>query len=188
MVPLMGTTATHALRYPASTDNVQLWTHYQNLAEDVDNTLLNRYGVIRRWRRETDKTFTGTEVGVVRIDNIPFKANVFYTVETNSLKMTVVSGETGIVRARLSTSGAATTSSAQIGSAEGNANTAFTPVQSPVLVAEYAPGSDVTGSVLLTLARSGGSGNVTLGGSSTQPILLMVKAWGKNPGTSGVDI
>jgi hypothetical protein len=36
----MSTTANYALRYPAPTDDVQLWLHYQHLADDVDAALL----------------------------------------------------------------------------------------------------------------------------------------------------
>lgn len=32
----MGTTSNRSYRYPASTSDVQLWTHFQNLADDVD--------------------------------------------------------------------------------------------------------------------------------------------------------
>lgn len=32
----MGTTANRAYAYPASTDSVQLWTHFQTLADDID--------------------------------------------------------------------------------------------------------------------------------------------------------
>lgn len=185
----MGTTATYALRYPSSLGNVDLWTHYQNLADDVDVVLLNKFGCIRRWRRETNRTSTGgVETPVMRIDNIPFKANVLYLVMTNSLELQTISGETGYVIARLSTSGVATIASAQIGSAKGNANTAFDPRQGPTLVAEHTPAVDQTGSVWLGVGRSGGSGDVILRGSSVQPICLYIMAFGKNPGLSGVDL
>src|SRR5258706_1110203 len=118
----MGTTTTHALRYPDSTSNVNLWTHYQNLADDVDAVLTARYGVIAHWTRTTNKqrTAAGAEVGVVRIDNIAFKAGVHYTCETNALALNVVSGELGVAKFRLATGGAtATTASAQIGAAQG---------------------------------------------------------------------
>lgn len=183
------TTPNYALRYSESTDNVQLWTQYQNLATDVDTTLITKFGILGRWRRETNKTSTGgTETGIVRIDGIPFLANVYYTIETNSLDCTVVSGETGYVNARLSTAGAATGASAQLGSTPVNANSGTSPRNGVILVAEYAPVANATGSVLLSVGRIGGAGNVTVNGSSTQPIILMIKAWGKNPGVSGVDI
>lgn len=35
----MGTTANYALRYPEPTDNVELWTHFSNLATDVDTAV-----------------------------------------------------------------------------------------------------------------------------------------------------
>src|SRR5690242_17581320 len=170
----MGTTTTHALRYADSTSNVQLWTHFQNLATDVDDTLRTKYGVIAWWSRTTTKTFlaAGAEVPVLRIDNIPLLGGVHYTFETNSLNLATAAGETGIVYARLSTAGVATTASASIGSTEGSCNAVYQPRTSLTLVANYTPGGNVTASVLLGLARSGGSGNVDLVGSAGQPIIL----------------
>lgn len=190
----MGTTTTHAIRYPDSTSNVNLWTHYQNLADDVDLLLTSRVGVvIARWTRTTTKqrTAAGAEVGVARIDNIPFKAGIYYTCETNALALNPVSGELGVAKFRLATGGAtATTASAQIGAAQGGASSATLAalVNSPILIAEYAPGADTVGSVLLTLDRQSGSGDVFMLGSATQPIIMMIKAWGKAVAASGTDI
>lgn len=187
----MGTTSAYALRFADSTSNAELWTHFQNLATDVDTVLTTKFGVIARWRRETSKTFLaspGTELGVVRIDGVALLGGIYYTIETNSLSITSVSGETALSNARLSTGGAATIASAVIGYVEANCSTAFSPRQSPTLVAEYAPVSNVTASVLLTITRSGGTGNTVMNGSATQPIILMVKAWGKAVTPSGTDI
>lgn len=40
----MGTTANEALEYPDSTDNANLWEHFQTLADDVDASLTLRRG------------------------------------------------------------------------------------------------------------------------------------------------
>lgn len=40
----MGTTPLEGLTYPASTANTDLWTHFQNLAEDVEDRLVLRAG------------------------------------------------------------------------------------------------------------------------------------------------
>lgn len=190
----MGTTTTHALRYADSTSNVNLWTHFQNLADDVDAVLTTRAGVIiAHWTRTTNKqrTAAGAEIGVIRIDNIAFKAGIHYTIETNALALNVVSGELGVAKFRLATGGViATTASAQIGAAQGGASSATLAalVNSPIMVAEYLPGADTVGSVLLTLDRQSGTGDVFMLGSATQPIIVMVKAWGKAVTASGTDI
>jgi hypothetical protein len=41
----MGTTPNYSLRYPDPTSNVELWTHIQNLADDVDDTIDEVSGV-----------------------------------------------------------------------------------------------------------------------------------------------
>lgn len=40
----MGTTSNREYRYPASTDNTEIWTHIQNLADDVDADVTATWG------------------------------------------------------------------------------------------------------------------------------------------------
>jgi hypothetical protein len=138
--------------------------------------------------RQSDKTFSGTEVGALRLDNVSMRNGYRYLIMSNSLRLFVVTGETGKCNLRFSTAGSAGTGDAILGAVEGNANTAFTPVQSPTLCISYAPGANVTFSCLLTVARSGGSGNVTLNGSASQPIELYVIVAGPDPTDTGVDV
>jgi hypothetical protein len=182
-------TAEYALIKPQVGDDVRPDEDISTLADQVEETLLTCYGVVARGRRETSATTAGAvERGVLRLDGVDLKGGIFYTVELNTVEVAVTSGETAIMHARLSTSGAATLASASIGYAQSNANAAFVPRQGPTLVAEYAPSSDVTVSVLLTLGKSGGVNNAVMAGSSAQPICLYVKAWGVDPGDSGVDV
>lgn len=185
----MDTTTVYDLRYPEPTDDVRVHEDIQALAEDVDTVLSTEFGIIGHWARTSDKTSTGgTEVGVIRIDNLALKGGVHYEFYTDTLNLQAISGETGAVYIRLSTSGNATTSSAQLTRAQGNPSTAFQPVQSPYICASYFPSSDVSVSVLLSLGRTGGSGNVILRGSSDAPIRLKCRANGRFPVASGVDI
>jgi hypothetical protein len=184
----MGTTTAYALRYADSTSNVQLWTHFQNLATDVDTTLTTKYGVVARWSRITSRTSVGgVEAPVIRIDNIPLLGGIYYTVETNSIDANVEADGTAVIYTRLSTAGAATTASAFIGYAQFNCS-AVAARQGPAVVAEYAPVGNVTASVLLSVGRTGGTGTVTLSAAAAQPIILMVRAWGKAVTPSGVDL
>lgn len=138
--------------------------------------------------RQTDKTYTGTEVGVLRLDSITVKAGFRYLIMSSSLRLGVVTGETGKASIRYSTTGSATTSDTVLSSVEANVNTAFTPAQTPAIITSYTPASSGTLSILLTVYRSGGSGNVTMTGNSAQPIELYVVVAAADPGDTGVDI
>lgn len=144
--------------------------------------------VIAYGNRQSDKTFTGTEVGVLRLDNVPMRTGYRYLIMSSSLRIGCSSGETGKANLRYSTSGSAGTSDTLLTAVEANANTAFTPVQSPALIVSFTPGANVTFSCLITLLRSGGSSNVTMTGSATQPIELYVLVAGPDPTDTGVDI
>lgn len=138
-------------------------------------------------QRVTDKVFSGTEVGVLRLDSISCRAGYRYMIMTSNLRLNVTSGETGKANLRYSTSGSAGTSDTVLITLESNANSAFSPNQSHVMCCSIAPGT-VTLSVLLTVARAGGSNNVTMTGSATQPIELYVIMVGPDPGDTGVDV
>jgi len=138
-------------------------------------------------QRVSDKTFSGTELGVLRLDSISCRTGYRYMVMTSNLRVNVTSGETGKANLRYSTSGSAGTSDTVLITMESNANSAFAPNQSHVMCCSIAPGT-VTLSVLLTVARAGGSNNVTMTGSATQPIELYVFMAGPDPTDTGVDI
>lgn len=138
-------------------------------------------------KRTSSVTFTGTELGVIRV-NAAMLAGYRYLILSSPLRISTVSGETGKANLRYSTTANATTSDTVLTSVEANANTAFTPVQSPVLAVTFAPGSNATFSCALTLLRSGGSGNTTITGSSTQPIEIGIYVAGPDPGDTGADL
>lgn len=137
--------------------------------------------------RQTDKVCTGTEVGVLRLDSIAMYSGYRYLIQSSNLRINVTGGETGAGRIRTSTSGAATTSSTALTTMESNASGSFAPNQGICMCISTAPGS-VTLSVLLCLTRTGGSNNVTMTGSSTQPIELYVTHAGPDPTDTGTDI
>lgn len=139
-------------------------------------------------QRLTSKTYSGTEVGVIRLDAVPLITGRRYLFMTSSLELQTVSGETGKASFRINTAGTATTSSTLVVGATGNANTAFSPTQGPVVCASYNPAASGNVSLLLTLTRTGGSGNVVLNASATQPIEIYVFDCGADPGDTGIDI
>ena len=139
-------------------------------------------------RRTSTVNFVGTEIAVCRA-NAPLITGYRYQISTSPLRIGVASGETGKVNMRYSiTGGNVSNTDTVLDSAEANANTPFTPVQTPTINATYAPGSNVTISVGLYLLRSGGSGNVTLPGSTTQPIEISIICTGPDTGDTGADL
>lgn len=139
-------------------------------------------------KRTTSKTFSGTEIGAVRLNSVALLGGYRYKIMTSPLVISAVSGETGRVYVRYSTSGTAGTSDTILGAVEANVNTAFRPVQTPVVCMTYAPGSNVTFSCILSVSRSGGSGNATLNGTTDQPIEFWIEAAGPDTGDTGVDL
>jgi hypothetical protein len=137
--------------------------------------------------RQTDKTYSGTEVGVLRLDSISCRSGYRYLIQTGPLRVQVTSGETGKVNLRYSTSGTAGTSDTVLTGQDANANSAFTPANSHSMNTTIAPGT-VTLSVLMCLTRSGGSNNVTMTGAATQPIEMWVTMGGPDPTDTGTDI
>lgn len=138
-------------------------------------------------KRTSNVTFVGTELGVIRV-GATMLSGYKYLILTSPLRISTVSGETGKVNLRYTTTGSAGTSDVVLDSVEGNGSSAFAPAQSPVLAVTFAPGANVTFSCALTLLRSGGSGNVTLVGSTIQPIELSIIVMGVDPGDTGVDL
>lgn len=141
-------------------------------------------------KRITGKTFlaAGAELGVVRLNSVALLGGYRYKVMSSPLCISTVSGETGKSNLRYSTSGTAGTTDTILGCVESNTNTAFRPVQTPTLCLTYTPGANVTFSCILTILRSGGSGNVTMNGASDQPIELWIEAAGPDTGDTGVDL
>lgn len=132
-------------------------------------------------------TYNGTEIGVIRA-NATVLAGYRYTILSSPLRIGTVSGETGKVNLRYSTVANAGTADTVLTSVEANGNSTFAPAQSPAINVSFAPGANVTLSVALTLTRSGGTGAVTLSGTTTQPIELMILAAGPDPGDTGANL
>lgn len=146
-------------------------------------------GVIARGRRTTSTgNVTTTETGALRVDNIPVYAGRLYKISTSNMNMdTSVDNDAARAAIRYSTSGNATTSSTL-----GNylRNTIDSASQSNVhnLVMFYAPAADATLSILLTLLRQSGTGNIIFFCSGTDILDLVVEDLGLDPGDTGTVI
>lgn len=175
--------------FPQNTDHDRLWEHFEDLAEsiDADVELVDRKGIVA-WVARTTPTglFTTTETGVVRIDNIPVYAGRAYEIATSGANLdTTVDNDVAAARIRISTSGAATTASTQIGQMRNTADNNFYSNVIP-MQCFYFPGSDQTLSVLLSAVRLSGSGNISFFCSGVEILHLVVRDIGPAPAASGV--
>lgn len=139
--------------------------------------------------RNSNSSTTTTEIGVLRIDDIPILSGHRYKIETNSITLHS-SVANDVVRATIrytTDASTPTTSSTQLCDAQLSAvNTTF-PATS-IASGSYVPGSNQTLSVLLTVSRQTGTGNAQLLGSATFPIELYINDLGPDSGDVGVDV
>lgn len=142
-------------------------------------------GILRRGNRPTaSATTTTTEIGVLRVDGIPIVSGRAYRIWTSPLFLySSVTNDIVDARIRASTSGAATTASTQIGNPLRLKTDSGPGVSSPMSVIYPAT---VTGtlSVLLTVVRTSGTGNVQLLIGED----LIIEDVGIDPGDTGVDL
>lgn len=161
-------------------------TTFNALAAYVDDT---RTGIKAIGIRTSNSSTTTTEVGVLRIDDIPITGGHRYEIKTNSI---IIHSTTAndVVRAaiRYTTDGSTpSTSSTQLCVAQDAiVNTSFPP--STVASGTYVPATDETLSVLLTVSRQTGAGNVQIIGSATLPTELTIVDLGIDTADVGVDV
>lgn len=169
----------------------------KNAIEDLDGrTLALENGaqmVIARGRRITNTAnFTTTEIGVLRIDNVPVQSGKIYRISTSGLNMDAsVAGDVATARFRVAygaTPGTiANTSSPQVGQVR------F--AQDNITQSNIAPGqsfyvatADGYISVLLSAARVAGTGNFVFWCSTAEILDMTVEYGGDDPGDTGVVI
>lgn len=152
------------------------------------NTALSYGRVIARGRRESTSTAASAETEVLRVDGISLTSGKVYWITAGSLLLdTTVANDVGRVRIRLSTSGAATTSSTQFASSNMTLDNA-TDGNNVHVGNLYIPSGDETISILVTTVRQSGTGNISIVASSTNPLDLFVVDMGDDPGDTGVDL
>lgn len=155
-------------------------TDHNALAAYIDTT---KTGVVGYGNRNSDKTGITAESPILRVDGIQLVAGKRYRVSTTSRPVSTVPTDTWSVRLRMDTTGAAATvASTQLGGIAGGTS------NSPHCnhFATYAPTSNVTASVLVTLAR--GSGTGTFGANIDLTLELIVEDIGADPGDTGIDL
>ena len=147
-------------------------------------------GTIARGRRTTaTSTVTTTETGVLRLDSVPLVGGHAYKIAMSDINMdTSVANDVGVVRFRIDTTGAAaTTTSTQI---QQMRNTIDNATDSNVIPMQafYHPASDETLSVLFSLQRTSGTGNLIVFCSSVDILDMHIIDLGVAPADTGVVI
>lgn len=157
------------------------------------NDLINQsspfpLGIIARADRQTNSTTTTTEVGVLRLDDVPIYLGRSYRISWVTLGDSSVANDVIQANARYTTDGSTPTTSSTImkltTDLQVNASTAI-PLSDSVI---YTPSADQTLSVLLSAQRTAGSGNVGLIAAATYPTQLVIEDVGLDVTDTGVDV
>lgn len=142
--------------------------------------------LIKRADRQSSSTATATEAGVVRLAVGTLAAGVTYKICTTPLLMACSAGATVDAIIRYTTDGSTpSTSSTIMDLARVDVVASY---QSASMSFLYTPATAVNLTLLLTCARSAGSGNAFIAGSSATPTGLWVEVKNLDPGDTGVDI
>lgn len=166
---------------------VVISTFLNALAQYVDDV---RTGILAIGVRTTNSsTTTTTEIGVLRVDDVPITGGHRIEVKVNAIFLHSTT-TTDVVRAtiRYTTDGSTpTVSSTQLCAAQISvANNSFPATN--IASGTYVPSSDQTLSVLLTVIRMTGGGNVQILATSTFPAELSIVDLGIDTGDVGVDL
>ncbi len=156
---------------------------------DMSNpdTALVSTGIIARGRRTTATgSVTTTETGVLRIDGIPVYAGRGYSISTSCLNLdTSVNNDIASIIIRMSTAGTATTASTGVTTMRTTIDDATNSNILPVNGYVY-PSASGTMSVLLSIVRVAGTGNIVLFSSGAQFTDMVVRDEGVMPADTGV--
>jgi hypothetical protein len=148
--------------------------------------------IIARGRRTTTSSnSTGTAVAILRLDDIAIRGGYLYAIRTNALALsTSVANNTIRAQIHYTTDGSTPTTSSSIlpGGVTQQVPESTTQSDNSSIMALYAPGSDETLSLLLSVNRSTGSGNGFIFADSTNVMDMWVEQIGLDPGDSGVDL
>lgn len=161
------------------------WLNDVNRLDVYDGATYQPYLCPIGWaQRTTSSTSTTTEIGVLRIDSLALQANRAYEIWTSPLYLlSSVTGDVITARLRGSTAGSATTSSGVITSVQQKTDSIQPPAVNMMFL--YQTSSAVTLSVLLTVGRASGSGNVSTFGADTE---IYIRDAGPSLTDTGVDI
>lgn len=162
--------------------------------EDVTADKLNRATekIIARGRRTTTSGgSTGATIEVLRLDDIPIRAGYLYAICTNSLALqSTAANNTVRAEIRYTTDGSTPVAATTVipGGATQQSPSVAGQSDNSAILALYAPGSNETLSLLLTVRRTTGAGTATIFADATNTIEMWVEQKGEDPGDTGVDL
>jgi hypothetical protein len=151
--------------------------------------------VIKRARRTTpySTAIVGTETGILRLDDIPFRAGRVIQLTTTPIPITsTVANDIASIRIRILTSaspgGTVTTATGGILVKVRPTISNITTYPLMVLNAFYYAVSDGYMSAMISAQREAGTGNITLPISTTDNCDLVAQDAGIDPGNTGVSL
>lgn len=145
--------------------------------------------IARADRSSSSAPTTGTELAVLRLDDVPLDPGRGYWIKTSSLLLdSTVASDTGIARLRYTTNGSTpTTGSPLLTGLLLNVTDSAAQAGAPI-ARYYVPTGAETLSVLLSVQRLAGTGNLQLTTAQGWPIDLLVEDAGDDPGDAGTDL
>ncbi len=181
---------------PARADTFGVPVRASILALDarVSQAETEQQRVIARGRRITAKTgITTTEVGIIRLDNIPVVSGYMYRIGSSGINADITSAgpaasdETFTFVCRAELGATATTASASLGRIRFTVNSIS---QGPIIpmTTFYYAGATGTLSVLITGFRQSGTQTYQAFADASNPIDLTVEYAGVDPGDTGVSV
>lgn len=165
------------------------WNNIADLLNAHDTALVGANKLLRRGRRTTGSSTTTTEVGVLRVDSIPIISGHVYAILTSPLAIiSTVANDTPRANIRVDATGAsATTASTQLDLMQipvtSTTNSPLIP-----LTALYVSATTGLLSVLLSVSRAAGTGSVSIGAGTINPVDLLILDFGVDPGNTGTAI
>lgn len=188
----------------AATRNAQITAPVEGMYADLaDEDMITRYTgtawepgitgfILANGWRDTSTGTTTTEVGVLRIDDIPILIGRAYRIETGALhaQCSVLDDFAGF-QIRYTTDGSTPTTGSAVlpGSKISDTHSnIFTIFNVGTILTVYRPTANETLSLLLTVLRVAGSGNVQSFGSTDQRVQLMITDVGKAKANVGTAI
>ena len=155
----------------------------------IDKDSVLPLGIIARGNRVTSSSTTTTEVAVLRLDDIPVYAGRTYRIWTTPLRLdTSVANDVARVNLRHTTDGSTPDTSSTLLTNSQSTLTDATNANSASIEIDYSPAADQLLSVVLTVSRQSGTGNISIVAASTVPINLVVEDIGLDPGDTGTDL
>lgn len=151
--------------------------------------LATRRVFARADRSSSSAPTTTTELGVLRLDDVPLLAGRGYWIRTsNLLLISTVTTDSVAARLRFTTAGSTPNTASPILSALLADVTPSAGQLRTSMQRYYVPTGAETLSVLLTIQRAAGTGSVSIGFAQGLPIDILVEDAGDDPGDGGTDL